>query len=113
MTAAGPPPAGQLAYYRVSWVAAPKGEPVSYWYEVDHDGNALRQIEIYPDGRAVTDDIDRYPDRASDFGFGTLHGAGFYDTPFEWPKAGDIDRLVLLDAGALEFEAVWNAVEQQ
>lgn len=107
MTAAGRPPAGELAYYRGSWIGAPAGEPVSFWYEVDHDGRVLRQVEVFPDGRAVADDIERYPDKASDFGFGTLIGDDFYRLRWEWPESGESDSTVMLDATAFEFQQIW------
>jgi hypothetical protein len=110
VTASSRPAVGTRAYYRGSWVNAPQGEPTIYWYEVDHEGNALRQIEMYPDGRAEADDIARYPGGVSDFGFGTLHGADFYAQPFLWPTADDAEQSVMLDASALEFEAVWAKV---
>lgn len=113
MTAAGRPGVGSLAYYRGSWIGAPKGEPTTFWYEIDHDGNALRQIEIYQDGRAVADDIARYPSRTSDYGFGTLHGADFYALTFDWPAAAEAEKLVMLDASKFEFEAVWARVISQ
>ncbi|WP_447727892.1 DUF6881 domain-containing protein [Sphingomonas koreensis] len=111
MTATGRPSVGQLAYYRGSWVNAPDGEPVTFWYEVDQDGCVLRQIEIFADGRVERDDIANYPERGSDFGFGTLHGVDFYAEAYVWPKANDVDQLVMLDAQAFEFEAIWAMVE--
>jgi len=108
MTASGRPEAGRLAYYRCSWKHGTTDEPITLWYEVDHEGSVLRLIEIFPDGRMLCDDIDRYPNRASDFGFGTLIGIDFYDQPFTWPSADDIDPIVTLDAHPLEFIAIWT-----
>lgn len=103
------PAVGKLAYYRGSWVNGPPGEPMTFWYEVDHEGNVLRMIDIFADGIVVKDDIGRYPSRASDFGFGTLIGEDFYRLQWGWPTSDDSDELVMLDASAIEFTAVWSA----
>lgn len=102
------PAQGVLAYYRGSWISAPQGEPISFWSEVDHAGAVLRSIEIHPDGRAIADDISRYPGGVSDFGFGTLIGDDFFRLAWEWPSPDDADVTVVLDATAFEFECIWK-----
>jgi hypothetical protein len=107
-SAASRPHEGLLAYYRGSWISAPADEPTAFWYEVNHTGAVLRSIEVYRDGRAVADDISRYPGCASDFGFGTLIGDDFYCLEWRWPEAEDVDVMVMLDATIFEFECVWK-----
>jgi|GEM_PF-1670580 len=107
-SAASRPPEGSLAYYRLVWLGNPAEEPAFFWYEVDHAGCVLRLVEIFADGSAKADDITRYPDRASDFGFGTLIGDDFYALEWEWPAPEETDPTVMLNATAFEFECIWK-----
>jgi hypothetical protein len=111
MKAAARPTDGNLVYYRCSWLHLAEDEPITLWYEVDHEGRVLRLIEIFANGKVMKDDITRYPDRASEFGFGTLIGDDFYRLEWDWPSADDPDPTVMLDASAFEFDAVWGAGE--
>ena len=103
-----PPAPSETTYWRLSWLRADDSDPITIWYEVDKDGAVLRLVDLYRDGRAKVDSIDRYPDRASEFGFGTLIGDNFYALDWELNGATDDDPIVMMPASKREFDLIWS-----
>lgn len=101
-----PHPAG-LSYFAGNWAHRHADEPVSFWYEIDEDGCCLRQVEIYRDGRLERDAVANYPNGATDFGFGTLHGASFWES--EWDDEPDEfgESTSIADISKEDFETAW------
>ena len=101
-----PYPAG-LSYFAGTWEHQHADEPIKFWYEIEGDGACLRQVELYRDGRLTRDAVANYPNGATDFGFGTLHGASFWES--EWDDEPDShgERTTIAELNKADFEAIW------
>ena len=107
-----PPPPGERAYYRLSWVGGPSDEPATFWYEVDSHGAVLRTMAFYRDGPVSADALDRYPDGITEVAIGSLVEGDFFDSRliWPWPAEDDAEATVLLKAEALEFTLLWKGI---
>ena len=98
----------RLRYFEGRWNHSEPKEPVRFFYEVDFEGNVLRLVEIFADGRTVADSLSNYPDGATAIGFGTLIGCSFDE--LEIRSRADLGRgetsLALVEPS--EFEAAWE-----
>jgi len=101
-----PHPVG-LSYFLGTWFHQHTDEPIKFWYEIEQGGACLRQVELYQDGRLKRDAVTNYPDGATDFGFGTLHGASFWES--EWDDEVDAfgQSTEIVPVTKADFEAAW------
>jgi hypothetical protein len=103
-----PQSAVEPSYFEGYWASPDASDPMRMFYEVAPDGAVLRQVEFFRDGRSERDDIANYDGEASEFGFGTLHGASFWDS--EWDDADE--ELWLRPVDRSQFDADWTAGRQ-
>jgi hypothetical protein len=96
-----------LSYFVGTWTHQHADEPIQFWYEVDESGSCLRQVERYRDGRMLRDAVANYPDGATNFGFGTLHGASFWESEWDDEPDGSGESTSILKSSNEEFEAAW------
>jgi len=97
-----------LRYFEGRWNHSEPEDPVRFFYEVDSEGNVLRLVEMFADGRIVADSVSNYPDGATAFGLGTLIGCSFDE--LEITSRADLGRgeTSLASVEPSEFEAVWD-----
>jgi hypothetical protein len=98
----------RLRYFEGRWNHSEPKEPVRFFYEVDSEGNVLRLVEMFADGRIVADSVSNYSDGETAFGFGTLIGCSFDE--LEITSRADLGRGETSTAPAepSEFEAAWE-----
>ncbi|WP_416830761.1 MAG: DUF6881 domain-containing protein [Erythrobacter sp.] len=97
-----------MQYFEGRWNHTAPEEPIRFHYEVDSDGNVVRLVEVYVDGRMVADSLSSHPDGATPFGFGTLIGCSFDE--LEIGSRADLGKaeFSLAPVDPAEFEAVWE-----
>ncbi len=102
-----PPYPTGLSYFTGIWTHQHADEPTKFWYEIDEDGSCLRQVELFADGKLKSDAVANYPGGATDFGFGTLHGASFWESEWddELDEYGQATALASITKD--DFEAAW------
>jgi hypothetical protein len=97
-----------LRYFEGFWIHNEPTEPVRFFYEVDSEGNVLRLVEIFADGRTEVDSLSNYPDGATAFGFGTLIGCSFDELEITSRADFGRDETSLAPIEPSEFEAAWE-----
>jgi hypothetical protein len=97
-----------LRYFEGRWNHSDPEEPVRFFYEVDSEGNVLRLVEIFADGRIEADSLSNYPNGATAFGFGTLIGCSFDELEITSRADFGRDETSFAPVDPSEFEAAWQ-----
>lgn len=98
----------RLRYFEGRWNHSEPKEPVRFFYEVDSEGNVLRLVEMFADGRTVADSLSNYPDGATAFGFGTLIGCSFDELEITSRADLGTNDASMAPVESAKFEAVWE-----
>ncbi len=103
-----------LSYYRCDWGHPANDDPVIIYYEVDHEGNVPRLIEIYGDGRRVCISTGDFVGRENEMlGIGSLVEGDFREVTKEMLEARKIDdgpdQISLSSSDQRAFDAEWTA----
>lgn len=104
-----PVPQSEIApsYFEGFWHHSDEEYPVRFMWEVELDGSVIRQIEYFADGSAKADAVSNYPDGATDFGFGTLHGASFWESEWDDEK----QEVGITNSNQETFERAWTQLQ--
>jgi hypothetical protein len=103
-----------LSYYRCDWTHPPNEDPIAIFYEVDGEGQVLRLIDLFADGRRACESVTDFPVREGDLrGVDSLVEGSFFAAMAQLIQGhvavdGD-DRLSLTVVEAQQFEAEWRS----